>query len=71
MACCASAMACSSPPAPDLLLLLRDTDGDGVADERRVVFTGFGEGNQQLRANGLVLGARTIGSMAPMGAATA
>ena len=41
--------------APDLLLL-RDTDGDGVADERRVVFTGFGEGNQQLRANGLCWG---------------
>jgi len=41
--------------APDLLFL-RDRDGDGVADERRVVFTGFGEGNQQLRANGLCWG---------------
>ncbi len=41
--------------APDLLYL-KDTDGDGVADERRVVFTGFGEGNQQLRANGLTWG---------------
>lgn len=41
--------------APDLLLL-KDTDGDGVADERRVLFTGFGEGNQQLRANGLTWG---------------
>ena len=41
--------------APDLLFL-RDRDGDGVADERRVIFTGFGEGNQQLRANGLVWG---------------
>ncbi|HVU87451.1 MAG TPA: PVC-type heme-binding CxxCH protein [Pirellulales bacterium] len=41
--------------APDFLLL-RDTDHDGVADERRVVFTGFGEGNQQLRANGLCWG---------------
>jgi putative membrane-bound dehydrogenase-like protein len=30
--------------APDLLYL-RDTDGDGVADERDVVFTGFGRGN--------------------------
>ncbi len=39
--------------APDLLLL-RDTDGDGVADERRVVFTGFGEGNQQLRERTLL-----------------
>jgi putative membrane-bound dehydrogenase-like protein len=41
--------------APDLLFL-RDTDGDGNADERRVAFTGFGEGNQQLRANGLTHG---------------
>ncbi len=41
--------------APDLLFL-KDTDGDGVADEKRVVFTGFGEGNQQLRANGLTWG---------------
>ena len=41
--------------APDLLLL-SDHDGDGIADERRVLFTGFGEGNQQLRANGLCWG---------------
>jgi len=41
--------------APDLLFL-KDTDGDGVADTRKVVFTGFGEGNQQLRANGLTWG---------------
>jgi putative membrane-bound dehydrogenase-like protein len=41
--------------APDLLFL-KDTDGDGLADERTVVFTGFGEGNQQLRANGLTWG---------------
>jgi putative membrane-bound dehydrogenase-like protein len=41
--------------APDLLFL-HDTDGDGVADEKQVVFTGFGEGNQQLRANGLTYG---------------
>jgi putative membrane-bound dehydrogenase-like protein len=41
--------------APDLLFL-KDTDGDGKADEKRVVFTGFGEGNQQLRANGLTWG---------------
>ncbi|HAM70241.1 MAG TPA: hypothetical protein DCM86_01175 [Verrucomicrobiales bacterium] len=38
--------------APDLLYL-KDTDGDGKADIRKVLFTGFGEGNQQLRANGL------------------
>ena len=41
--------------APDLLFL-KDTDGDGKADERRVLFTGFGVGNQQLRANGLMWG---------------
>lgn len=41
--------------APDLLFL-KDTDGDGVADKKQVVFTGFGEGNQQLRANGLTWG---------------
>jgi putative membrane-bound dehydrogenase-like protein len=36
--------------APDLLFL-KDTDDDGKADVRRVVLTGFGEGNQQLRVN--------------------
>jgi putative membrane-bound dehydrogenase-like protein len=36
--------------APDLLFL-KDTDGDGRADVRRVVLTGFAEGNQQLRVN--------------------
>src|SRR5262249_41972495 len=36
--------------APDLLFL-KDTDGDGKADVRRVVLTGFAEGNQQLRVN--------------------
>lgn len=41
--------------APDLWFF-KDTDGDGKADERRVVFTGFGTGNQQLRANGLFWG---------------
>jgi putative membrane-bound dehydrogenase-like protein len=38
--------------APDVLFL-RDTDGDGVADEREVLLTGLSEKNQQLRANGL------------------
>ncbi len=41
--------------APDLWYL-KDTDGDGKADERRVLYTGFGKGNQQLRANGLFWG---------------
>ena len=36
--------------APDLLYF-KDKDGDGRADEKRVVVTGFGEGNQQLRVN--------------------
>lgn len=41
--------------APDILYL-RDTDNDGVADERTVLWTGFREGNQQLRVNGLFWG---------------
>jgi putative membrane-bound dehydrogenase-like protein len=32
--------------APDILYC-KDTDGDGVADEKRVVFTGFGRSNVQ------------------------
>jgi len=38
--------------APEVVFL-RDTDGDGVADEREVLVTGLLEGNQQLRGNGL------------------
>lgn len=38
--------------APELIFA-RDTNGDGKADERKVLFTGFGEGNQQHRFNGL------------------
>lgn len=41
--------------APDILFL-KDNDQDGKADERRVVLTGFAEGNQQLRVNGLTWG---------------
>ncbi|HEX8916693.1 MAG TPA: PVC-type heme-binding CxxCH protein [Humisphaera sp.] len=41
--------------APDILYA-EDTDGDGVADKREVLFTGFGEGNQQHRVNGLWMG---------------
>ena len=41
--------------APDIWFF-RDNDGDGRADERRVVLTGFGEGNTQLRVNGLYWG---------------
>ncbi|MEQ1842339.1 MAG: PVC-type heme-binding CxxCH protein, partial [Verrucomicrobiales bacterium] len=38
--------------APDILYL-EDTDGDGEADKREVLYTGLSEGNEQLRANGL------------------
>mgnify|MGYP002622773413 CR=1 FL=1 len=41
--------------APDILYL-KDTDGDGRADDRRVVLTGFALGDQQLRVNGLMFG---------------
>ncbi len=41
--------------APDILFF-KDTNGDGRADERRVILTGFAEGNQQLRVNGLFWG---------------
>lgn len=41
--------------APDVLFL-RDGDGDGRADDRRIVLTGFGQGNPQLRVNGLTWG---------------
>ncbi len=38
--------------APEILYL-RDTDGDGTADKSEVLFSGFNEGNQQLRMNHL------------------
>lgn len=38
--------------APDIFYA-EDTDGDGSADVRRTILTGFVEGNQQLRVNGL------------------
>jgi putative membrane-bound dehydrogenase-like protein len=41
--------------APDIWFL-RDKDGDGRAEERQIVLTGFGEGNTQLRVNGLTWG---------------
>lgn len=41
--------------APDLLFAA-DRDDDGRADEVRVLFTGFGQGNQQHRVNGLQWG---------------
>lgn len=41
--------------APEIFYA-EDTDGDGKADLRRVLFTGFGEGNQQHRVNGFDYG---------------
>ena len=41
--------------APDIFYA-EDTDGDGKADKKQVLFTGFNEGNQQHRVNGLVWG---------------
>jgi putative membrane-bound dehydrogenase-like protein len=41
--------------APDILYA-EDTDGDGRAESPKVLFTGFGLGNQQHRVNGLVYG---------------
>lgn len=38
--------------APEIFYA-EDTDGDGRADIREVLFSGFQEGNQQLRVNGL------------------
>ncbi len=38
--------------APEILFL-KDSDGDGKADVREVLFSGFLAGNQQLRVNGL------------------
>ncbi|MEX2175575.1 MAG: PVC-type heme-binding CxxCH protein [Pirellulaceae bacterium] len=38
--------------APDILYA-EDTDGDGQADVQKVLYRGFGEGNQQHRVNGL------------------
>jgi putative membrane-bound dehydrogenase-like protein len=41
--------------APDIFYA-EDRDGDGKADHREVLFTGFTEGNQQHRINGFELG---------------
>lgn len=41
--------------APDIFYAA-DTDGDGKADQREVLYTGFSEGNQQHRVNGLAWG---------------
>jgi putative membrane-bound dehydrogenase-like protein len=43
---------CLITAAPEVVFL-KDLDGDGIADLRRPLLTGFQEGNQQLRVNGL------------------
>ena len=46
--------------APDVLYA-EDTDGDGRAESPKVLFTGFGLGNQQHRVNGLGLRTGPLG----------
>lgn len=41
--------------APDIIYA-KDTDGDGVADVKKVIFTGFGTQNVQALVNGLLWG---------------
>ena len=53
--CCRVLVACSSRPRRTSGFC-RDRDGDGRADEKAIVLTGFGEGNTQLRVNGLFWG---------------
>jgi putative membrane-bound dehydrogenase-like protein len=38
---------------PDILFF-KDTNADGAADERKVVFTGFGEGQERLNVQGML-----------------
>ncbi len=42
--------------APPDLWYLKDTDGDGTADVRQLIYTGFGTQNQQSMANNLAWG---------------
>ena len=42
--------------APPTIWFLRDTNGDGMADVKEVLYEGFGRGNEQHRGNGLVWG---------------
>lgn len=43
----------ASPPD---ILFVKDNDGDGLAEERRVILTGFAVGNTQHNFNGLIYG---------------
>jgi len=42
--------------APPIIWFMRDENGDGIADEKRILYEGFGRGNEQHRVNGLVWG---------------
>ncbi|MFP6874772.1 MAG: PVC-type heme-binding CxxCH protein [Verrucomicrobiales bacterium] len=42
--------------APPHIWFMRDTDDDGSADEKRILYEGFGQGNEQHRGNGLAWG---------------
>ena len=42
--------------APPSIWFLRDSTGDGKADQKEVLYEGFGRGNEQHRGNGLVWG---------------
>ena len=54
-ASCPAERACCRLRPPDIFYA-EDRDGDGKADYREVLFTGFGQGNQQHRLNGFELG---------------
>ena len=42
--------------APPNIWFLRDTTGDGKADSKKILYKGFGQGNEQHRGNGLSWG---------------
>ncbi|MED5466957.1 MAG: PVC-type heme-binding CxxCH protein, partial [Pseudomonadota bacterium] len=42
--------------APPHIWFMRDSDQDGRADEKRILYEGFGRGNEQHRGNGLAWG---------------
>ncbi len=48
--------------APEIFYA-EDSDGDGTADVRKTLFSGFKEGNQQLRVNGPALGTGQLDSL--------
>ena len=55
-ASCPTTGACSSPRRAGTSPYAKDTDGDGKADIKKTMFTGFGTQNVQALANGLLWG---------------